>query len=244
MRQVARWNAPLIDQPSDERADWQIVNGLGAALAAASGKEWRALPPPAAMIEAGLRRAGKVDVDALKAAPHGLDLGPLQPSLLRRLETESGKIECAPDFLLADLWRLTSVDRPLGVGALQLIGRRDPRDNNSWMHNAPRLTKGKSRHQLWLHPDDMASRGIVDGARVRVRSRIGVVETEAMTERALRPGVACLPHGYGHDRGDVGWSRAAALPGVSYNDLSDPLDLDMPSGNAALNGTPVWVEVV
>ena len=33
VRQVARWNAPLIDQPSDERADWQIVNGLGAALA-------------------------------------------------------------------------------------------------------------------------------------------------------------------------------------------------------------------
>jgi len=84
----------------------------------------------------------------------------------------------------------------------------------------------------------------VDGARVRVRSRIGVVETEAMAQNALRPGVACLPHGYGHDRGDVGWSRAAALPGVSYNDLSDPLDLDMPSGNAALNGTPVWVEVV
>lgn len=244
VRQVARWNAPLIDQPSDERADWQIVNGLGAALAAASGKEWRPLPPPAAMIEAGLRRAGKVDVDALKAAPHGLELGPLQPSLLRRLETESGKIECAPDFLLADLRRLTSVDRPLGVGALQLIGRRDPRDNNSWMHNAPRLTKGKARHQLWLHPDDMASRGIVDGARVRVRSRIGVVETDAMAQSALRPGVACLPHGYGHDRGDVGWSRAAALPGVSYNDLSDPLDLDLPSGNAALNGTPVWVEVV
>ncbi|HWS25950.1 MAG TPA: molybdopterin dinucleotide binding domain-containing protein, partial [Xanthomonadales bacterium] len=244
VRQVARWNQPLIEQPASERSDWQIVNGLGAALARASGKEWRALPPPAAMIEGGLRRAGKVDVDALKAAPHGLDLGPLQPSLLRRLETESGKIECAPDFLLAELQRLALAQRPLGHESLQLIGRRDPRDNNSWMHNAPRLTKGKARHQLWLHPDDMAARNIAEGARVRVRSRVGVVETEAIAQSALRPGVACLPHGFGHDRGNVGWTRAAALPGVSYNDLSDPLDLDVPSGNAALNGTPVWVEVV
>ncbi len=191
VRQVARWNQPLVEQPAAERADWQIVNGLGAALAAASGKEWRTLPPPAAMIEGGLRRAGKVDVEALKAAPHGLDLGPLQPSLLRRLETESGKIECAPEFLMAELQRLAMALRPLGNGALQLIGRRDPRDNNSWMHNAPRLTKGKARHQLWLHPDDMAARNISEGARVRVRSRVGVVETEAIAQSALRPGVAC-----------------------------------------------------
>ena len=244
VRQVSRWNQPVVEQPAAERADWQIVNGLGAALAAASGKEWRPLPPPAVMIEAGLRRAGKIDVDALRAAEHGLDLGPLAPSLLRRLETESGKIECAPDFLMADLERLVASERLPQSDMLQLIGRRDPRDNNSWMHNATRLTKGKARHQLWLHPHDMAARGLTDGARVRLRSRIGTLETEVIANDALRPGVACLPHGYGHDRGDVGWTRAAALPGVSYNDLSDPLDLDVPSGNAALNGTPVWVEAV
>jgi anaerobic selenocysteine-containing dehydrogenase len=90
----------------------------------------------------------------------------------------------------------------------------------------------------------MAARALADGARVRVRSRVGAVETEVVANDALRPGVACMPHGYGHDRGDVGWTRAAALPGASYNDLSDPLDLDVPSGNAALNGTPVWVEAV
>jgi anaerobic selenocysteine-containing dehydrogenase len=244
VRQVARWNPPLVEQPAAERADWQIVNGLGAALAAATGKDWRHLPPPAAMIEAGLRRAGKVDVDAVRAAEHGLDLGPLAPSLMRRLETESGKIECAPEFLIADLERLVATERSPTTDMLQLIGRRDPRDNNSWMHNATRLTKGKARHQLWLHPDDMAARALADGARVRVRSRVGAVETEVVANDALRPGVACLPHGYGHDRGNVGWTRAAALPGASYNDLSDPLDLDAPSGNAALNGTPVWVEAV
>lgn len=244
VRRVARWNQPVYPQPEAERADWQIVNGIGAAYARAAGKEWRALPSPDLMIEGGLRKAGKIDVEQLKAAEHGMDLGPLEPNLMRRLETESGKIECAPDFLMADLTRLAADTDQGAEGALQLIGRRDARSNNSWMHNAPRLIKGKARHQLWMHPQDLSARGIEPGSRVRVRSRVGSIETEVLVSDQLQPGVACLPHGFGHDRANVGWSRAAALPGASYNDLSDPLDLDVPSGNAALNGTPVWVEAL
>jgi anaerobic selenocysteine-containing dehydrogenase len=243
VRRVARWSQPLVSQPEDERADWEIVNGLGAAFASASGKDWRPLPAPEIMIEAGLRRAGRIDPEVVRAAEHGLDLGPLQPSLLQRLETDSGKIECAPEVLMADLDRLKLAAVALADGALQLIGRRDPRNNNSWMHNSARLIKGKPRHQLWMHPEDLAARGIGDGARVQVRSRVGQILTEVVASTELQRGVACLPHGYGHDRDGVGWSRAAALTGASYNDLSDPLDLDVPSGNAALNGTPIWVEL-
>ena len=66
---------------------------------------------------------------------------------------------------------------------LLLIGRRHQRDCNSWMHNAERLTKGKARHQLYMHPDDLGSRGLVDGAQVEVTSRVGkvVVEVPAPT---------------------------------------------------------------
>ena len=39
-------------------------------------------------------------------------------------------------------------------------------------------------------------------------------------------------------------ARAARVAGPSYNDLSDPQRLDGPSGNAALNGTPVRVEAL
>lgn len=241
VRRVARWNQPIVPQPADERADWQILDGLGAAYAAAAGKEWRALPPPEAMIEGGLRRAGRIDVEALRDARHGLDLGPLQPSLLGRLQTASGCIECAPDFLLEELPALAREALP-AAGSLQLIGRRDPRNNNSWMHNAPRLVKGKPRHQLAMHPDDLAARGLHSGQRVRLRSAVGAVRTEVVADPELRPGVACLPHGYGHDREGIALSRASQVIGASYNDLSDPSQLDRPSGNAALNGLEVWVE--
>lgn len=241
VRRVARLNAPLRERREDERADWEIVNGLGAALAEASGKPWTALPAPRAMIAAGLARGGSgINIAELEAAEHGLDLGPLRPSLLSRLETPSGCIEAGPPELLAllDLLR----DEAADGGGLRLFGRRDARSNNSWMHNAPRLVKGKPRHQLLMHPEDLAARGLADGGRVRIRSRVGSIETEVQACADLMRGTACLPHGFGHRREGVLLSRASEVAGESYNDLSDPQALDGGCGNAALNGLEVKVE--
>jgi anaerobic selenocysteine-containing dehydrogenase len=246
VRRVARLNAPLRARADGERADWEIINGLGAAYAVAAGKTWSPLPEPRALIAAGLARGGSgLDLATLENAPHGLDLGPLVPSLLRRLETASGAIECAPDFLLTDLARLRQAPvEPRTPGQLSLIGRRHVRSNNSWMHNAARLVKGKPRHQLHVHPSDLASRGLADGDVARVRSRTGEVEVEVAASDALLPGVVCLPHGYGHGRAGTRLVRASRVAGASYNDLTDPLRIDVPSGNAALNGTPVTLERV
>ncbi len=247
IRRVARLNVPVRDREPFERADWEIVNGLGAAFSAASGKSWQALPPPKMMIAAGLARGGSgLTIEQLEATPHGLDLGPLRPSLLSRLETASGKIEASPQVLLDELPKLAEylLHDVARNGSLQLIGRRDTRSNNSWMHNAPRLVKGKPRHQLLMHPLDLAARGIGDGARVRISSRTGQLETDVVASADMMPGVVCLPHGFGHAREGMRITRARQVPGESYNDLSDPQALDAASGNAALNGLPVQVERV
>ena len=243
VRRVARLNVPLQEQRADERADWQILQGLGAAYCAAAGKEWRPLPPPRALIGLGLAQGGAgLDVAALEAAPHGLDLGPLQPSLLERLETGDQRIACLPAMFATDLARLAVAPLPAAAGELLLVGRREVRSNNSWMHNAPRLVKGKPRHQLLVHPADLAAHGIADGARVQVRSDAGSIEVEASASHDMMRGVVCLPHGYGHDRAGTRLARAQRVVGPSYNDLSDPARLDGPSGNAALNGLPVRIE--
>jgi len=242
VRRVARLSTPLRAQRSDERGDWQIFNGLGAAFAQASGRPFTPLPEPRQLIAMGLARGNSgLDLAALEAAPHGLDLGPLRPCLLERLETPDRNIQCAPELLLADLPRLGAEMATPPDAGLRLIGRRDPRNNNSWMHNAPRLIKGKPRHQLLMHPDDLAARGIGDGARVRVDSAVGSIEVEVLSNDTLMPGVACLPHGFGHAREGTRQRLAGSVTGPSYNDLSDPAALDAPSGNAALNGLPIRV---
>jgi anaerobic selenocysteine-containing dehydrogenase len=104
-----------------------------------------------------------------------------------------------------------------------------------------RLTKGRPRHQLLMHPDDLAVRGIPDGATVAVTSRVGKVEVEVAATDEMMRGVVSLPHGYGHRQPGVRLRYAVDLPGVSMNDLTDPERLDA-SGNAVLNGVPVTVE--
>ncbi len=240
VRRVAKLSLPLRERGADERADWEIINALGASYAQAAGKPWRPLPPPLDLLALGLQLGGSgLSVEQLAAAPHGLDLGPLRPSLLARLETASGKIECAPTLMLEELQRLRASD--VANDDLRLIGRRDVRSNNSWMHNAPRLVKGPARHQLRMHPADLARRGIDDGALVRLASATGAVQVQVQADAGLMPGVVCLPHGFGHDRPGTRQSRAQQLAGASYNDLSSTRELDVPSGNAALNGIAVTV---
>jgi anaerobic selenocysteine-containing dehydrogenase len=245
VRRVARVNAPLWPKADNERADWEIFNALGEAYAQAAGKPFNKLPEPAALIAASLQRSGsELSFDELVAAPHGVDLGPLRPNLFARLQTASGMIECAPPLMLEEVARLAALFRePIALNSLQLIGRREIRNNNSWMHNAARLVKGKPRHHLLMHPNDLSARGLEDGAKVQMRSRTGTIQTEVRASEAMMPGVVCLPHGFGHQRDGVRLTRATSVIGASYNDLTDPAALDGASGNAALNGLPVWIEV-
>jgi anaerobic selenocysteine-containing dehydrogenase len=202
---------------------------------------------PEQMIDLGLRagpygdRSGlQLSVARLREHPHGIDLGPLKPNLGGRLKTASGQVEAAPSLLLGDLARFAAQPLP-DDGQLVLIGRRHVRSNNSWMHNYHRLVKGKPRHQLLMHPQDLEARGLVDGQRVKVRSRVGVIEVEVGASEDMMPGVVSLPHGWGHARPGVRLGIAREQPGASVNDLTDERHLDALSGNAALNGVPVEV---
>jgi len=137
--------------------------------------------------------------------------------------------------------RLPELRDAAGSDDLLLIGRRHQRDNNSWMHNTDRLTRGRPRHQLLMHPDDLAVRGITDGSLVTVTSDVSSVQVEVRATDDVMRGVVSLPHGYGHRRPGVRLSRAVEVPGVTMNDLTDPARVEGVSGNAVLNGIPVVV---
>ena len=109
------------------------------------------------------------------------------------------------------------------------------------MHNSHRLIKGPRRDQLMMHPDDLASLGLIDGQTVEVRAAAGSVRIPVQATDSVMRGVVCLPHGFGHHRGGTRLGLAEENPGVSYNDLTDANAVDAVSGNAALNGTPVDV---
>jgi len=181
----------------------------------------------------------------LEAHPHGIDLGALEPRLPEVLRTPSGRIELAPPLLLEDLERMAAhlLATPTHEGML-LVGRRQLRSNNSWMHNLPRLAGGRSRCTLHVHPRDAAKRGIEDGETAKLRSRVGEVCVEVEITESIRPGVVCLPHGWGHGEAGSRLNVARVAPGVNSNRLSDDERLETISGTAVLNGIPVEMEAL
>lgn len=247
VRNVTRFNEAVLAKPTGALHDWEIFVGLAKAFAAQTGAQLKPTMAPEQMIDMGLRfgpygdnSAHKLSLAALREHPHGLDLGALKANLLGRLKTPSKAVQAAPQLLLDDLQRFAA-QAPGDAGQLLLIGRRHVRSNNSWMHNYHRLVKGKPRHQLLMHPDDLAARDLTDGQRVRISSRVGMIEVEVAVSADMMPGVVSLPHGWGHGRTGVRLAIAGALAGASANDLTDERALDAVSGNAALNGLPVEV---
>ena len=252
IRNTSRYSQPLFDKSPDARYDWEIFEGLRQRLEAGAAFDAAAAPAlenPETKLDLGLRygaygRAG-LSLAKLRENPHGLDLGPLQPRLPTALRTENQRINLAAPLVLKDLNRAHRVLVAAPVAAenqLLLISRRELRSNNSWMHNLPRLIKGRNRCTLQLNPEDAAARQLAEGQLVRVRSRVGTIELPVEITAALMPGVASMPHGYGHTRPDTRLAVAQANAGASINDLTDDARLDELTGNAALSATPVWVE--
>ena len=177
----------------------------------------------------------------LEASPHGIDLGPLEPRLPEALCTPDGTVDLAPRQILDELPGLEATIGAEPNGGLLLIGRRQLRSNNSWMHNIDVLMKGRHMCTLLIHPDDAAALSINDGQPAEVASTAGkVIATVEVTEDIMR-GVVSLPHGWGHDREGMAMSVAASKPGVNSNILTDENTLDSLSGNAVLNAIPVTV---
>ncbi len=180
-------------------------------------------------------------LDLLIENPHGIDYGPLQPSLPDALRTRSGLVELAPPELIADVDRLAASIERFAARELVLVGRRDLRSNNSWMHNVEVLVKGKLRCTLHVHPDDAVRLGVRDGHPARVSSRVGAVDAVVEVTDDIRQGVVSLPHGWGHGVPGTRLAVAAERPGVNSNVLTDDRALDPLSGTSVLNGIPVTV---
>ena len=268
IRNVARYSPPAVEPDPDAREDGDVLLELARRIHRTKGGRgglsgtlrctalrWLT---PRRLLALGLRfgpygaalnpfRVG-LSLASLEREGRTVDLGPLTPRRLpERLHTPNKRIALAPAPFIADLARARGhLDAGQGgaTGELLLVGRRDVRSNNSWMHNCPSLMKGADRCVLHMHPLDAVRRGFHDGQRVRIRSRVGAVEAPLEINDAVTPGVVSLPHGFGHHRAGTRLSLAQHHSGVSLNDLTDDEQFDELSGTSVLNGLHVTVIAV
>jgi anaerobic selenocysteine-containing dehydrogenase len=251
VRNVAKYTEPLIERSASERHDWEILSDLGGRIFAprllrALGVRMLRTVRPERILGLLLRLGPyRLSLSKLRQTPHGVDLGPLEPGrIARTIATADGQIDIAPaDFIRAAHDQLVPDTDATNTGLL-LIGRRQLRSNNSWMHNSHRLVKGRPRCTLLIHPDDAASRGLANGDLARVKSKAGTLTVAVEVTDTIMRGVVSLPHGWGHDRDGIRLTVASQCPGVSVNDLTSEFAVDTLSGTAAFNGLAVSIAAV
>ena len=185
------------------------------------------------------QRPGGLTLAQVMAAPAGIALGPLRPRIPELLRTPSGRIELAPPVLLDDLARAAAeLQRP--APDMVVIGRRQVRSNNSWMHNLPLLAKGPVRCTALVNPADAQRLGLRDAQPCTLVGTAGArIELPVHVSAEMMPGVVSVPHGWGHDLPGAQLQVAAARPGANLNAVLDASLRDPLSGNAVLGGVAV-----
>ncbi len=243
-----QWTPAVVAPRDERREEWWIFARLAQALGLRS--------PLDAGPEADAALWGRVDhmlrsrgssLEALRASPHGVRFEDgLEPGrfFAEHLQTADGRVDCCPPGFAGALERAEAIYRELeseGLGRLKLITRRDPFMHNSWYANVPAMKRGdRDRNYLYVHPEDLAERGLTDGAKARVWNEHGAVEVELRADADLLRGVAALTHGWGQAR-TPGMRVAQRTPGVNANALLPigPGSYEELSSQAFMTGIPI-----
>ncbi|MFI1915447.1 molybdopterin-dependent oxidoreductase [Nocardia sp. NPDC020380] len=189
----------------------------------------------------GLRRGG-LSLRMLRRHPHGVVLADSIATgvLPKVVQHKGGRVQLASPEIITELEALTAPAADPGF-PLRVIGMRELKSHNSWMHNVEPLMRGDREHAARIHPKDAAVAGISDGARCRVTSPHGSIEVTARLTDEMVEGTVAIPHGWGH-RG--GWQRANAAGGANVNDLmsTDLADIERLAGMSHLNGVAIRLD--
>ncbi len=240
---TVKYSTPTFEKENNQMHDWQILKALTSSITG--------LPDDGStaemILDMTLKSSSYDDLSLQKLLdnPHGIDLGPLKPCANERIKTSDGMIQLAPQIFLDDLPRLKEYSEQQKIikteFPFKMISRRLIRSHNTWTHNSYRLIKGKNPVTLQIHSQDAESLDIENGETVKVRSTTGEVQIDVEFYDDMMQGVVSIPQGWGHNHKNTGMNTAAKQPGISINSLTDDSRVDLLTGNAAFNGTPVSV---
>ena len=250
VRNTVKYSPPLFEKQTDQLSDWQILKEISARMLNLPADDPMQHVTPELILDMELKKGpyGQQGMSLQKLIdnPHGIDIGPLLPCLSERIKTANGNIDLFPAVYQDDLPRLQAVMNQTkrdNQYPFDLISRRLVKSHNTWTQNSERLIKGKNPCTLEVNSLDAINLGIEQGQLVTVTSAVGEIKIEATITDDIQQGVVTMPQGWGHNQQGTNMSIAATQPGVSINDLTDAARVDMLTGNAAFNGTPVAIKV-
>ncbi len=270
----AQWTEAVLPPRGEARADWKIIDAIARELGVRplagfagsllprrfAGIVSRALSSvtgwatPELIVDLLLRtgpdgdwfgaRRGGLSLAALRAEPRGRVLAPFIETGVLKSRVRGGRVALGDRRIGEALQRLRSEPGQDPNYPIMLIGKRDVRSQNSWMHNTPKHRDTSRRQRALINPKDAAALGVNDGEPMRITSATGTGVVPVQVTDEVAPGTVAVPHGWGHH--DAGWKTANEAGGMNVNVITSarPADLEPLSGMAHLNAVPVRLEPV
>lgn len=255
VQNTAKWSETLFHPDNNQRSDMQIFVELWALMQPKGlSNKFKTWMTKRHIFKKGLEgivddgfEKGPYDdlsVDKMIESKHGIDLGALKPCMPERLFTADQQINLLPEVIKKDMQRVATDlnSSESGEFDMHLIGRRDPRTNNSWMHNSYRMVKGKQRCTAIINTDDAQKHDLKDGDEIKVISKTNEITIPVAITEDIKQGIISIPHGWGHVYTDAQLQIANKHPGVNINLLMDETQIDELSGNAVLSGVPIRIK--
>lgn len=180
----------------------------------------------------------------VRNSPHGLLYDePRFGDLAGALATPDKQVHLAPPAFV-DAAR-AAIAEPVSTEAsypLLMINKRVREAMNSWLNESAGLFQAERANVVEVHPYDAAAAGLHEGDLARLVSAVGAVEIRVRVTDALRPGVVCVPHGWGGRIFDPATGTAGESLGANRNLLVDNRRLDPFSQVPVFNSTAVRLE--
>ncbi|WP_299569909.1 molybdopterin dinucleotide binding domain-containing protein [uncultured Williamsia sp.] len=262
------WNKPhaqytpaVVEPPegSDVIAEWEFFFGLARRLGLElslrpidmNGPTGTAYPidmsvtPDEEELFELLTAKARVPLETVKRHPHGAvfesDIHVAEKDAGWEHRLDVGNAQMLTD--LADVAREMTADASTWAGAdypFRVISRRMFTRYNSGGHTLDALTEADPQNPAYMHPDDLAAIGVVDGDAVEVSSPRATVRAVAGVDPGLRRGLVSMTHAWG-DADDLD-DEPAGQAGASTARLSSVGDAyDRYSGQPVMSNIPVSV---
>lgn len=240
---------PVVAQPPEgsELVDdwyvfWSLARRMGVPLSYQGTPLDMTRPPTTEDLLALIAQASPMPFEELKAQPRGARV---DEEIHRAAPAEpgwTGRFTLMPSDVAGEVaGALASAPDP--ALDCRLAVRRLRETFNSVGRDLPETRKRQPFNRAYIHPDDLAERGILSGERVRIRSGHGDLVAVASADATLRRRVVSIAHGFG-SLPDIDHGEGAddyAQNGVSTNLLLDNRARETINAMPQMTGVPVSI---
>ncbi len=234
----------VVPPPQGLRPEWTFYRDLASAM----GLELFGghIASPDAMAAGMLARSGKVTLDQVKAAEHGLLYSErTMGHFLDYFGKEGRSVALCPEPLASELKKALAGDSKVSwppPGQYRLISRRrNGMMNSSLTETSGSIGKDASADTVELNLLDAAEAGIAEGDLVEVSSTTATISAQATLSSDIRRNTVVLAQGWGSPLYDPASATEAFRRGNERNKLVSDTDLDPLSAVPRLNGTLVSI---